>query len=123
MKKLTAAVVALGMSASVFAAGSFNQAVLSGKDAQLVVSTGYANAQGLNVINANDSITKVDQGVLINNLDLELKNAAYTTQGANVVVAGKETKNVDQEAWVNEVKMKTTNGAYNTQGVNVIELK
>lgn len=125
MKKLSTAMVVLaglGMSASVFAAGSFNQAVVSGQDANLIVTHSAHNAQGVNVVNANSSVKNVDQVALIKDVNFDLNAAKYTTQGANVVVGGKYTKDVDQKAVVSKINLKTKYGSHNTQGVNVIEL-
>ncbi|OSI11399.1 hypothetical protein LVJ85_07625 [Neisseria sp. Dent CA1/247] len=123
MKKLTAAIVALGMSASVFAAGSFNQAVVVNTDAQLNVFKASNNVQGLNVVTSTKDLHDVEQGILANKLDFEIDEASNNVQGGNVVVGGMFTRRVDQAAFANEVNLKTTRGANNTQGVNVIAIK
>lgn len=127
MKKITTAALVLaglGLTTSVFAAGSFRQGVFVNSDTKLSVVDGTRNTQGLNVVNGSSvKIEDALQEVLSNrNLELKLSGASYNTQGANVVIGNEHTNTVRQTAFFNKVDLSVDKGHYNTQGVNIVNL-
>lgn len=125
MKKLTAAIVALGMSASVFAQNHFDQVVSKADGVtKLFITNGGENTQGLNVVKADSKVhAKVDQVAMVDDLRLDLSDTDNNVQGANVAVANEFTGKVRQEAQLKKVSLDAVRAKSNVQGVNVIKVQ